>query len=148
VLGLVGTATKYSQKDDFLLTPLLEICDSSMTYRRLHFARPSLVPVLDLLLLNDSNPRSAAHQFQILGRLTAQLPQAPGIDLEITPRHLTDGLQSDLLGINLAAIAKTEAGVTDAIPSISEKIAVNLEKLSDLITEHFFSHASRKVEET
>jgi len=145
--GLVGTATKLCEKDDVVLTPLLEICDSTMTYRRLHFARPSLVPVLDLLLLNDSNPRSVAHQFQILGRLCAQLPQAPGIELEVTPRQHTDVLQSNLLGVNLASIARSEQGVISTIPDICETLSADLEKLSELITEHYFSHASRKMEE-
>ena len=146
VLGLAGTATRHCLQDDALLTPLLEICDSTMTYRRLHFARPSLVPALDLLLLNDVNPRSVAHQFQILGRLAAQLPQAPGIHLDLTPRQQTDILQSDLLGINLASIAKSESGVVTAIPEICDTLNVSLEKLSDLITEHYFSHANRRKE--
>jgi len=146
VFGLVGTATKHCENDDVLLSPLLEICDSTMTYRRLHFARPSLIPVLDLLLLNDINPRSVAHQFQILGRLTTHLPQVPGIDLAITPRQQTDSLQSELAGINLTSISKNEDGATKAIPAVCDRFVEELEKLSDLITEHFFSHASRKME--
>jgi uncharacterized alpha-E superfamily protein len=74
VLGLVKTATEHSALDDTLLNPLLEICDSTMTYRRLHFARPSLVPVLDLLLLNDINPRSVLHQSRILARRSSNCP--------------------------------------------------------------------------
>ena len=41
-----------------MLEPLLEIADSSMTYRRRYFARPQLSPVLDLLLLGrHQHPR-------------------------------------------------------------------------------------------
>jgi hypothetical protein len=44
VLTLAGGAAKLCAQDDSaVLGPLLEICDSSMTYRRLHFAKPRLV---------------------------------------------------------------------------------------------------------
>ena len=36
-----------------------KIADSTMTYRRRYFARPQLAPVLDLLLLDDTNTRAA-----------------------------------------------------------------------------------------
>jgi uncharacterized circularly permuted ATP-grasp superfamily protein/uncharacterized alpha-E superfamily protein len=146
VLGLVGTATHLSGADDSLLTPLLEICDSSMTYRRLHYARPSLVPVLDLLLLNEINPRSAMHQFQILGKQATQLPLAPGLDLTTSPRQQIDGLMSDLTALNLDALARQENGVLAGIPAFTKKLMEDLERLSDTITEHYFSHASRKMD--
>ena len=77
VLVLAGDAARIAEHDDSVLTPLLEICDSSMTYRRLHFARPRLVPVLDLLLLNDANPRSVAYQIEALRGQSQHLPVDP-----------------------------------------------------------------------
>ncbi len=144
VLGLVGKATLLSSEDDSLLTPLLEICDSTMTYRRLHFARPTLVPVLDLLLLNEINPRSVMHQFQILAKQASQLPVAHGIDLTTTPRMQIGGLQSDLTAMNLDALSKSGAGIQASVSTFTHKLMADLERLSDTITEHYFSHASRK----
>ncbi len=144
VLGLVKTATEHSALDDTLLNPLLEICDSTMTYRRLHFARPSLVPVLDLLLLNDINPRSVLHQSRILGTQIKQLPSAPGKDAGDSSRLQIDALQSELIALNLAALAKAGDEVFGHVPALCENLTLGLEKLSDLITEHFFSHSSRK----
>ena len=44
---------------------LLELADSIVTYRSRYMARPQWLPVLDLLIRDDSNPRSIA--FQLLG---------------------------------------------------------------------------------
>jgi uncharacterized alpha-E superfamily protein len=45
-----------------MLEPLLEIADSSMTYRRRYFTRPALPLVLDLLLADVTNARALAFQ--------------------------------------------------------------------------------------
>ncbi len=54
MLEIAAVSVEVFEHNDAILTPLLEIGDSSMTYRRLHFAKPRLEPVLDLLLLNDN----------------------------------------------------------------------------------------------
>lgn len=144
ILDLVSTATQQSAKDDSLLNPLLEICDSTMTYRRLHFSRPQLLPVLDLLLLNDINPRSVSHQFSILGRQSAQLPQDPTMDRSEGARHQCDALRSDLAALNLSSIAKSGDEIYLHMPAACQSLTQGLEKLSDLITEHYFSHANRR----
>src|SRR5262249_49484468 len=44
------------------LEALLEVADSIMTYRSRYLARVQLGPVLDLLLTDETNPRSVAFQ--------------------------------------------------------------------------------------
>ena len=56
---------------------LLEITDSIVTYRARYMARPEWLPVLDLLLLDDSNPRSLVFQLNGLIRF---LPKVAGHD--------------------------------------------------------------------
>jgi len=56
-ISLIRKALSARPSDNAVLEPLLEIADSSVTYRRRYFARPQLSPVLDLLLLDDSNTR-------------------------------------------------------------------------------------------
>lgn len=144
ILDLVSTATGQSAQDDTLLNPLLEICDSTMTYRRLHFARPQLLPVLDLLLLNDINPRSVSHQFSILGRQSSQLPQDPTMDRGEGARQQSDALRSDLAALNLGALSKAGDEIFMHVPAVCHSLSQGLEKFSDLITEHYFSHANRR----
>jgi uncharacterized circularly permuted ATP-grasp superfamily protein/uncharacterized alpha-E superfamily protein len=56
------------------LTALLEIGDSYMTYRSRYAVTPMAVPVIDLLLLDESNPRSLAFQLVALEAHLAALP--------------------------------------------------------------------------
>ncbi|MCW0219979.1 MAG: circularly permuted type 2 ATP-grasp protein, partial [Prosthecobacter sp.] len=96
ILTLLKGTVAQAPEDDSILSPLLEICDSTMTYRRLHYSRPILAPVLDLLMLNDVNPRSVAHQLAVLGRQAAQLPIDPTMTTGMPEKHQTDVLLSDL----------------------------------------------------
>lgn len=81
-----------------LLNPILEICDSSMTYRRQYFSQPEFGSVLSLLIRDKTNPRALRFQ---LGVMTAHLraisrksdsreeiDQMTLIDKEISPERL------------------------------------------------------------
>ena len=63
---LVRSAIDGRPSQDAMLEPLLEIADSSMTYRRRYFAEPQLPPVLDLLLADGTNPRALAFQLDAM----------------------------------------------------------------------------------
>lgn len=143
---LARTAARLSVSDDAVLVPLLEVCDSSMTYRRLHFARPALLPVLDLLLLNESNPRSVARQFAVIGHQCAQLPAGLHRDLTAPERREADALRSDLAALNLDALARRPEEAPAVIDAFCTRFIDGLERLSDLLTEHYFSHAASRGE--
>ena len=53
---------------------LLELADSTMTYRARYQAAPQLAAVLDLLLCDETNPRSAVYQIATLDEHIAHLP--------------------------------------------------------------------------
>ena len=83
------------------LTLLLDIFDSTLTYRTRYRLSPQRGPVLDLLLLDETNPRSLAFQLESLSRHVEQLPrttQRPYWSVEertildlMTRIRLTDG---------------------------------------------------------
>ncbi|MFW5680185.1 MAG: alpha-E domain-containing protein, partial [Pseudomonadota bacterium] len=56
------------------LAGLLEICDSYMTYRSRYVTLPMPVPVLDLLVLDETNPRGLVYQVARLEEVMADLP--------------------------------------------------------------------------
>ena len=60
---------------DRILSLLLDLFDSGMTYRTRYRLSPQLGPVLDLLLLDEANPRSLAFQLVRLSEHMAQLPR-------------------------------------------------------------------------
>ncbi len=57
---------------------LLEMSDSIITYRSRYMARPQWLPVLDLLLLDENNPRSVVFQLEGLLKYMRKLTQTYG----------------------------------------------------------------------
>jgi len=57
------------------LEALLEVSDSIMTYRARYRTSFQLAPTLDLLLMDESNPKSLAFQFQQLSAHVEHLPR-------------------------------------------------------------------------
>ncbi len=143
ILSLAGCAATLCAQDDAVLTPLLEVCDSSMTYRRLHFARPALLQVADLVLLNEENPRSVAWQFRCLGMVMNQLPWTT-TGSEPHGWERLDILRSDLGGLNLQALTNNAPAVLQVVPSTCEKLKAGLEDLSGQLSRHYFSHSARR----
>lgn len=66
-----------------MLEMLLEITDSGRTYRR-RYPRLEWLPVLDLLLADDTHPRSLAFQLNSLDEHFSRLPARTGVGL---PAH-------------------------------------------------------------
>jgi uncharacterized alpha-E superfamily protein len=129
-------------EDDGSLILLLEISDSFMTYRSRYLNTPQLAPVVDLLLLDESNPRSVAFQVNMLASHLELVPKAPG-RAGLTPHQ-------DLVGGLLAALHMADA--TDLCrrdrqakrPGLSEllvRIARDLPEFTTGITRTYFSHA-------
>lgn len=133
VLSLLRSAAGKAGESLNILDPLLETCDSVMTYRRRHFSRPDLAGVSHLVFQDLSNPRSVAYQIHIIQNETDHFPGKG--DFGLMPRIRT--LVADI------ALA-TENGV---LPDVAELDALSeeFETLSDLLTQHFFSHSVRRV---
>src|SRR5665213_1416707 len=78
-LGLLrGTLVPVVEREAPLLEAVLEIADSSMTYRRRYVTTLQAATVLDLLLVDETNPRSVGFQ---LARLIEHVDALPRIDL-------------------------------------------------------------------
>ncbi len=125
-----------------ILTPILEIADSSMTYRRRYFGQPQWPTVVDLLIADESNPRSFAFQANALLRHMQRLPgaEAGGVPGGEEARLLI-ALRSTLAQLNLTGIAEGEI-IPETAPLVTtlDSIAAQMRHLSDSLTRRFFSH--------
>jgi uncharacterized alpha-E superfamily protein len=65
-----------------LLEYVLEVADSSMTYRSRYFTTLQPIPVLDVLMADENNPRSLNFQMAHLAHLHSQLPRHSPADQE------------------------------------------------------------------
>ena len=115
------------------LDPLLEACDSVMTYRRRHFSRPNWEGVSALIFRDPLNPRSVAFQLGVLDRELQKFPGDPTLGL--FPQ-----IMAQLAEMDQRFEQADEPGLEDF-----EWLEEGFEKLSDLLTQHYFSHSVRRV---
>ena len=127
--------------DSSQLEVLLEIADSSITYRSRYLT--SLQPdlVLDLLLLDEANPRSVAYQ---LARLREHVDQLPGSQ-SATRRPSEARLALSLLtAVQLeevrALIAPDSEGRRSALEDLLSRLTAELRLLSETLTGEYFDH--------
>jgi uncharacterized alpha-E superfamily protein len=115
---------------------LLELTDSTGTFRSRYLVAPEWLPVLDMLLRDETNPRSVAFQVKGLAEYIAKLEASHG------------RFASDVLAPAQAALR--ELAPADLHPD-SEAVAQLLDQLrkcagavSDELTLKFFSHAASR----
>jgi uncharacterized circularly permuted ATP-grasp superfamily protein/uncharacterized alpha-E superfamily protein len=73
---LRGILVPVADEDGPTLEALLEVADSIITYRTRYQGTLEVAPVLDLLLTDESNPRSIAYQLLALDGHVQRLPRA------------------------------------------------------------------------
>jgi uncharacterized circularly permuted ATP-grasp superfamily protein/uncharacterized alpha-E superfamily protein len=141
-LGLVLDTP--NPEDDGSLRLLLELGDSFMTYRSRYVMTPLLAPVLDLLLLDETNPRSLAFQLAEIDGHFSQLPnEGPHRSAEqrLVLRLLTELRLADLG----ALLAGGSEGGRPALSALLEGAAAALPELSDIVARAHFAHAETPV---
>ncbi len=114
---------------------VLELSDSIITYRARYRAQPEWLPVLDLLLLDETNPRSIVFQLNgiigTLGKVT-QAQGAGGLDL-LTP------LKAELTALDPGVdLNHGNALLSDLLSRIGQASAA----LSEQIGVQFFSYTA------
>lgn len=122
-----------------MLTTLLEVCDSAMTYRTRYLADLRPVPVIDLLLTDDINPRSIAYQLkQILSHIN-ELPH----DQEHASRDADQLLAIRMLDAVLTAEpAKLAEGSPKrmALDTLLASLLDQLPAMDQAITARYLAH--------
>ena len=94
-----------------LLEYLLEVADSSMTYRSRYFTTLQPLAVLDVLMMDETNPRSLNFQVSHLVDLYRKLPRHAPDDLKAIEHAmaLLRGLDLEKLDFPLPGSGRTTA---------------------------------------
>jgi uncharacterized circularly permuted ATP-grasp superfamily protein/uncharacterized alpha-E superfamily protein len=136
------TVTTAHEDDASLLEALLDVADCSMSYRSRYFGPAHLPGVLDLLLLDEENPRSIAYQFAVILS-----------HLDFLPREQEDHLPSQAKKIVLAGLANMRLADVEALSKPDENhfrsaldqlldvLVRGLPPFSDNLTLRYFSHS-------
>ena len=125
------------------LPPLLEYTDSTMTYRRRHFAQPELPATLDLLLADSSNPRSLAFQCRAIARHFDELPEAHG--QRPNPRPFRR-IVARLTAADIPALAeRARRGDAEPLDALLRGIVAGCSTLASFLGATYFSHNAPRL---
>jgi uncharacterized circularly permuted ATP-grasp superfamily protein/uncharacterized alpha-E superfamily protein len=131
--------------EDAVLEAILEVADATRTYRRRYPAGLQIAPVLDLLLADESNPRSVAYQLNLLEFHFQHLPGRSHLSLPTPEERL---LLSCVSRVKLAEIHDlvivAEGRRRPALVNLLRVLGRELPLLSDLLVRKYLSHLTIK----
>ncbi len=136
-----------ASEDWSFLERLLEVADSSMTYRTRYYTTLQPLAVLDVLMSDATNPRSLDFQLEHLVELYGKLPRHSPADLESMQQAVNSLRAIDLQAIHYPdstqALSKA-ARDADALSQLDQYLAeleVLLPSWSNDLSSRYFSHA-------
>jgi uncharacterized circularly permuted ATP-grasp superfamily protein/uncharacterized alpha-E superfamily protein len=125
------------------LEMLLEVADSSMTYRSRYFTELQAAPALDLLMNDDANPRSLAFQIHDLLEHCQRLSDRPlGDGWPASKQKSLEQAAANLFRADIRMLCQPdETGIRGPLDQLLAETGAALPALSDAITNVYFSHA-------
>ncbi|MGH8463803.1 MAG: alpha-E domain-containing protein, partial [Pseudomonas sp.] len=129
---------------------LLELGNSSITYRSRYLAVAQLIPVLDLLLLDEQNPHAVLFQLNLLvrayGRLSKEFASSPEPALALLAEQLKHfdlrSLEDSLFGT--ASVRAVLTGLADLLQSIATASG----EISERLALRHFAHVDDVSQQT
>jgi uncharacterized circularly permuted ATP-grasp superfamily protein/uncharacterized alpha-E superfamily protein len=139
---LRGTLAYVTPNVNPMLEALLEIADSSMTYRSRYLNTLQLAPMLDLVLTDETNPRSVAFQLVALADHVNHLPRDQSEPVRSAEQRI---ILAGLTSLQLAEIDQLcEAerdGSRKQLDRFLARLAMQLRQLSESLTHTYLVHA-------
>lgn len=124
-----------------LLEALLEITDSSMTYRRRYQGNLQVAAVLDLLLADESNPRALAFQLAALADDVEHLPRDQRRPTRSAEQRLILATLTALRLVDVTELAQADgSGRRRELTELLSRLATDLPALSEAVTLTYLSH--------
>lgn len=119
---------------------LLEVCSSSITYRTRYVAAPRLVPVIQLLVYEQSNPRALAFQWHKILRTLQDLSVPLGTAVE---NHLQAPIAA-LRAVDADRLGRGTAGAAE-LARLLQGLAAGAAQLADRLAMRHFTHIERDL---
>jgi uncharacterized circularly permuted ATP-grasp superfamily protein/uncharacterized alpha-E superfamily protein len=128
-----------------LLEPLLEISDSLMTYRRRYFAGVQVSSVLELLLLDEGNPRSLAFQLAALREHARHFPREADLFQEREEKRVASLAAALRDSVPMILSQPPAPGAEGALDELLSHCLAELGALGHEFTNRYFSHTVATV---
>lgn len=141
---LRATLTSNCGRIDSVIEAVLEVADSKMTFRRRYAAGFQTAPTVDLLLSDDTNPRSIAFQLNVLGEHFGRLPQLTNDGTKTKQQRLLLTATTDvqLADIDVLCALDQSSSRRDGLVALLNRLGRSLPDLSDSLTETYLYHAN------
>jgi len=127
-----------------LLEAILEVGDSTITYRNRYSLLPQLAAVYDLLMLDELNPRGLRFQFERIEQCFKHLPREQNSAL-LTPamRVLLEN-STDLQLCDPTELARVESGTwsQSQVAKLLRQLIDAMPVLNDALTAGYFAHST------
>ena len=139
---LRSTVIAPCDRESALLEAVLEIADSVMTYRRRYLATLQVPPVVDLLLTDETNPRSVVYQLIGLTDHVRRLPTMESSPVRSAEHRIALGARSELELCDVERICVPDASLKrPQLEALLRKLNTQLPALSDALSESYLAHA-------
>jgi uncharacterized alpha-E superfamily protein len=140
MLQTILGAGAVDQDDDASLLLALQLADCFITYRSRYRLNPVLAPVLDLLVVDETNPRSLGYQLAAMLAHIDTLPQAGDSGGRTDVQRMALGM---LNAVRLADVvglaARDNTGQRSALAGMLSAQIERVPHLSDALTRRYFS---------
>ena len=134
---------KVRDDEGAVLRALLEVADSSLTYRSRYRAAVQVAPVLDLLLVDETNPRSVGFQIAALNAIVDQLPREQRSPALSPEQRIAREAAARLRLADVEALALAdEDGARVPLAELLADLVDQLPQVSDQLERRYFSPAA------
>ncbi len=133
-----------TEQDWSLLECLLEVADSSMTYRARYYTTLQPLAVMDVLMADETNPRSLDFQLSHLADLYQKLPRHLPVDLQAMRAALALLRSFDLRKIKYPSPDTASANGSEGLSRLANflrELEGLLPSWSNNLSSRYFSHA-------
>lgn len=124
-----------------VLVAMLEVADSLMTYRSRYLAAVNRAAALDLLLTDETNPRSLIFQLAAIADHVAKLPRDETRPLGSPEERIASSLLHGARMLEVDDLGVGGGTVRTKLDKFLKRVADQLPKLSDLISHRYLIHA-------
>lgn len=129
-----------------LLEPMLEIADSSMTYRRRYLSQAQLPSVIELLVMDRGNPRALAFQLEALAGHAAQLPHYENGGTSTPEQRRAEKISAHLQKCEIAGlVCHEQKEQKETLRQWLGEWGEGLSAISHDLTHHYLSHTFARV---
>ena len=139
---LRSTLFRTSKHERSMLEAVLEIADSSMTYRNRYLSNIVLIAVLDLLIADETNPRSIAFQLATLQHHIERLPRDSTKAALWPEERIALSLVNQVKLLDMSTLSETSGdGEYQRLTEVLSQLDEQLPSLARAISNRYLIHA-------